>query len=453
MMEIVLDGYVSVKKLQEKILELKENINNIQDLVIDLEDASNIRIESIVALLSIITWRLKKENKIERSFTTKVKYPKDKQVKSFLSRIRFFEVIRDISGVDVLDYLLDPDEHFDKSQFGHDYYNNDQEFQNERIAKLTSSGFHPLVSLSFSSEMEQAITLKEVPPKWKEGNDLVSKIQNELPSQIRIGDKVSKHIIYESITNAIRHPGSNKLVVCCIKEGFGDDARYILVIWDNGDSIIKTLQTRLQGAESIKAISNLPEDIYSCFCKRKGDSLPKGRRPKDADDFDYFFSNEIPDLNESDIMKSYKKEPWYILLSSFFLGVTRDPHGDDYSKTSLKEVEKPTFGGRGLTYLLNEAVRSFGGEVRIRTDCFFMNIKQGEKDYKDLPKRFVLRFKDKFYIRKFKSIYDSVEVLKPDKREIIDCLYRFNVEEYNSPVSEFYGNMLTIQFPNKKDAD
>ena len=225
-------------------------------------------------------------------------------------------------------------------------------------------------------------------------------------------------------------------MISCIRQ----ENNYTLVIWDNGEGIIDTLKKELLKGNPIKA-EDSEDDFHSCYCilKEKKSGAPK------AEYFDYYFSYEVPNLIESEQSKNYRTQEWFILLSSLFPGITRDPKGIDYEKSKiLMQEKKPPLTGRGLTYLINTAVRYLGGEVGIRTGNYFINIKKAEKDYKTLPDLFINHFKDDYFVIDYKSKYDQ-NGITPRNKKIINSLFKAKIQKRSTV--DFLGNMITIHLP------
>ncbi len=444
MLTINLDPLGLVDKVEGKIIDCLPQSEPVNSLLLDMSFVEFIRVEALMYLVSFITKRKVK------NLNTKIKYFSNEKIRKFLHNCRFFETIKDVADIDIHDLVIDLPQYFDKTSFAVDCFRKPKyKFstegysrelsEQERIEQLRDIGFYPLTSLPFGDDSEKSYTLKEEPKNWTEGKPLISIIQKNLPEKVTIEDKISKHIIYESITNAIRHPNSKKLVISCI----GQENHYTLVIWDNGESIIDTLKTELQKGHSIKT-DDSEDDFHSCYCILK----EKKPGPPKADDFQYYFSYEVPDFAETEKGKEYKKEDWFVLLSSFFPGVTRDPMAIDYKQNQiLHDEHKPSFAGRGLTYLINAAVRTFGGEVRVRTGNYFINIKKAEKDYKTLPKLFFNKFKKDYYVIDLKDKYD-VEKIMPQNKKIINSLFRAKFQKLPN-YAAFHGNMITIHIPRR----
>jgi hypothetical protein len=438
-----------VDRIEEQIIAHLKQYGENESLLLDMSSIDFIRVEAMVYLTSFIASRKSK------NLETKIKYYGNEAIRTFLYNSRFFETIRDVANIDIRDLVVDLPDYFDKTFLAVDSFNRSKYVvtedkytrkltDDERIDHLRDKGFYPLVSLPFADDTEKLFTLKEEPKNWTEGKPLVSIIQKSLPDKVVIGDKISKHIIYESITNSIRHPNSDKLVISCIRP-INQKSYYTLVIWDNGESIIDTLKNELRKGNEIKTEGESSDDPHSCYCIMK--EKPSGR--PSADNISYYFSNEVPTLQKPEEGKEYLKEEWFILLASFFPGITRDPKGIDYEESKALGTEKrPALTGRGLTYLVNAAVRNFDGEVRVRTSNYFINIKKAEKDYKTLPDLFFKKFKNEYYVIDMKIKYDS-EDIPPIDKTIINSLFRVKVQQRPEKEANFYGNMITIQIPQR----
>lgn len=432
---------VTVDQIQDSIF----NVNGLDEdgsLLLDFTKPKHILLESLMYLISFISQR-KSLNR-----TTYIKYFSNENIRGFIHNSRFFETLKDVCAVDIRDFAIDLPEQFENTAYAVDYFDKPRyEYYNgnlvlmsakDRLEHLKNKGFYPLTSLEFQTDIQKSYTLKQEPKNWMEGKPIISIIQKNLPDKISIGNKISKHIIYESITNAIRHPNSTKLVIACRKQL----NQYTLVMWDNGESIIETLLNELKSGNSIKA-DDCEDDFHSCYCIEK---VKKKGRPT-IDNFDFYYSHDVPNLNEENPDFAYRKDEKFVLLSSLFPGISRDPKGSDYTKsTVLNNEEKPVLTGRGLTYLINTAVRNFGGEVRIRTGNYFMNIKKADKVITSMPDLFVDNYSDKYYVIDYQKKYQEKNIEPADKK-IINTVFRAKISTIGEEHQAFLGNMITIQIP------
>lgn len=430
MKKIELSGYITVGSLEKDLISLfQESEDSLEQIEINLRGATHLRVEALVYLFVLIVGRY------ESGKYTYLVYPKDWNARNFIKTFRLFEVINECTGLEPIDYVKELPINFKQT----DYFN-DNKFasEDEKIQYHERKGYYPLTALKFKTLEEKLFTLKEEPKKWTEGQPIVSIIQKNIPAGVYVGDNISRNVIYESITNSIRHPQSDRLTVNCIKE----DNQYILTIWDNGDSILNTLKAELQKGNSIKDKNEFDTDPHFCFCMDKEKSKP-GKRT--ADSFNFYFSNEVPEING---VIDYKKEDWFILLASFFPGITRDPNGNDYKDGVLSTENDGTSDnviavGRGLSYLLNTAVNIFGGEVRVRTGEYFVNIKKAVNQYSSMPKLFKKAYPN-YEVIEYNAFEDSDDVSEIEK--VIQAVYRVKVEKYDT-LPKFHGNMITVQIP------
>jgi hypothetical protein len=430
MESVKLTEYITVEDLEQELLNIyKKNDGLINQLEIDLLEATHIRVEALVYLFAFLLKRF------QNSQTTYLVYPQNWNARNFIKTFRLFEVIYESTGMRPIDYVKRLPENFSQTDY---FEKNVLVSEKEKISYHEKKGYYPLTTLKFKTKDDKLFTLKEEPKKWTEGQPIISIIQKNLPKGVYVGDNISRNIVYESITNSIRHPRSDKLTVNCIKE----DNQYIFTIWDNGEGILNTLKKELQSGNSIKDTTELDTDPHFCFCmeKEKG----KSGKPK-VENFNFFFSDEIPEING---VLDYKKEDWFILLASFFPGITRDPKGDDYKNGVLKgendnKQENTIALGRGLSYLLNTAVNIFGGEVRVRTGNYFVNIKKAVKKYGSMPKMFKSKY-PAYEVIEYNAINEIESTSKIEK--VIQAVYRVKIEK-KEYLPEFYGNMITVQIP------
>ena len=197
-----------VDSIEDKITSYLEQYNEEEALLLDMSNIPFIRVEALIYLTSFIAKRKSK------NLETKIKYFSNELIKRFLHNSRFFEIIQDITGLDIHEIVVDLPENFDKTSLSVDYFHKPKyEFYSpgysrpltnkERLEHWRDIGFYPLTSLPFKDDSEKSYTLKEEPKNWTEGKPIISIIQRNLPDKVIVGEKISKHIIYESITNAI----------------------------------------------------------------------------------------------------------------------------------------------------------------------------------------------------------------------------------------------------------
>jgi hypothetical protein len=446
---VKLEEYVTVKRVENKLINLyKQKTCEVDELFFDLRECSHIRVEALVYMMAITTGRfLNKKQNLKTFFY----YPDNKNERSFIYTFRFFETISQHTSKEIEEFVLELPLNFIQNDSTD---GRKSELTKERVQHFEKKGFYPLISLKFNSLEEKKNTLKEEPKKWTEGQPIISVIQKNIPENIFIGNKISRNIIYESITNSIRHPNSKLLTVNCIKEINNND--FILTIWDNGESMIETLKKELDLGNSIKDFNNLEDDPHFCFCCEK-ENHKSGR--KTITSFDFYFSHEVPDYNDT----GYRKEDWFILLSCFFPGITRDPQGNDYKTGVMKDEnshskdeisntenqaertsEKITIG-RGLSYLLNTSVNILGAEIRIRTGKFFLNVKKATKDYSEMPRIFSSKYPD-YHVIEFENLYPPSTITNLRDKKILQAVYKVKIDEIET-LDDFYGNMITIQIP------
>lgn len=435
--------------IERQFLSSIKNFDLTQELEIGINSIEFICIESLIFLVSLVSRRMKD------NLRTKIIFPSS-NLKSFIITSRLFETISSITGLHTTEFVTNLPSNYSWSIAFADYFDKTSyEFTStgeriklsdeDKVQHLIDIGFYPLLPLPFSNSLEKKTTLKEEPKKWTDDKNIINLIQKHISGKINIGNNISKHIIYESITNAIRHPNSQDLVISCVKER---DNCFKLIIWDSGDSIIDTLLYELESGNPIKTIEESLDDPQSCYCRKKF----KRPGPPKIEYFDYYFSHEVPTTKPLRPEDEYKKEKWFILLSSLFPGITRDPDTRDYQDSGvLQDESKPILGGRGLTYLVNEVVRHLDGILKIRTGNQLLEITRAEKDNTTFPDLFIKKYGEEYFVLDWREKYHS-QNMTPINKRILDSLFEITLTDFDGPYEDFYGNLFIIQIPiNKKD--
>lgn len=225
--------------------------------------------------------------------------------------------------------------------------------------------------------------------------------KGDLPSA---GIYVGSRIVFEAMTNAVRHPGAACVQSASVlrtnnKEGVADyqSGHFTMTFWDDGASIIKTLRDAIDKKLDVRY--KYPESFDTSYRYRFSTS-----ESTIAHSPEIVRSAETPTVAMSDDR---------LLLSAFYPGVTCDVAGSGHRVTAELSKSEPSLAtqGMGLFALCRTVIDCFGGTLAVRTGDYFMNVKAAKSQG---------------------CRYDVKVVKKPP---------------YTPP---FLGNMLTVRLPLRR---
>lgn len=459
----------------------RNNGSKIDDLVISFSEIAYIDISAMVYLISI-TYQRNIEKKITRYVLPNNENTKKNNILIILHTWRFFEILKEITGKSVQEYLLNPESFeniikfsYEKNSDGNqeeiiqettgyinlskDYFN--KFYKNDEGLKTLhfDKDFFPLISKPFGNYNEQIQTLNNMLEVWDENSIIVSTLENSinrnksdetsnvkqddsltdsekdsvissvLEKTVFVQGKLKNNVVKESITNAIRHPNADLLITGAYYDMGGKC--FTLVIWDNGDSIIKSLKNGLELNGTIK-VDNLENIINglnpSYFCT---DGSENSKNSNDIDfDKKLFFTDDIPSLDDPE---------WRFLLASFYPGVTSKPKDPEVFQDLVTDKT-----GMGLTVLLETIIKDFGGKVSVRIDNFNISIKRIENQFLNALYR---KKHDSVFLQPLLHRYkrDNIPTYNSKKTSFV---YQVKIRE-NKCSPQFKGNMLTLRIPLK----
>jgi len=188
-----------------------------------------------------------------------------------------------------------------------------------------------------------------------------------------LDDYVPNKVIFELITNALRHPNGTLLQTSSFfqskeKNTHITSDHFKIAVWDNGKSMIEVLRDAYIDTKNIT--TSVPNEIrfpiFHLNLHEPNKKLNDDRLKVD--------SRIVP--NEGFLSKiGYWNYDYYWLLSTFFPGVTSDPKG---KSITLREDTRAKYRNRGmgLYVLLHTVVNIFNGKIVVRTGRYNMVIKQ-----------------------------------------------------------------------------
>jgi hypothetical protein len=396
------------------IYNMEDSIRNFNNedngpLLFDMRDITYIEVSSMVFLIAYIDKKHSEGEKI------KIELPQKLEIRNFIRRFRLPTVLFSLTGVkfqnlvttESLKYFGEnPNLKGDYRSFQQKKYSSYDSFA-DAIAEENIHTYSELYQ--FKTDNDKSTAYGKLLTDWN-----CAAMQAFLKKYLRSqeSDKerlVPNRIIYECITNSQRHSEADKLMVSFIVMY---DKIFHISFWDNGVSIIKTLKDvigrkGLIRDDEIFKDSKIETIQASYYIKYKNSK------------FDETIVNSDADLAE------IVCDDGLIFLSSFFPGISEDPEGKDDFKESIDFKDKDTplkYPGMGLTILLNAAIDLLGGNISVRAENYFLNIKKPEE--------------------KMVKKTDS-QTIKHNK------YYEVKIEKRGEDVP-FKGNMLTIRLPLKK---
>lgn len=336
--------------------------------VIDLTECNFLEVPVLVYL----TARLKALSNLGASPTLRL--PRSQRVRSVLKTWHFAEAVDDALDVG-LDQLID-----------------DEEAQEYRTTasdpnQLLPRNFFPIRSFFARGGPFGSSLAFEESARWQQ-RYILSVLERYLKGDSR---RVSTHIVYEAIMNAVRHPRAGILQTCSHLSKGGNSLT--IVIWDSGESMVSTLRRRI---EEVETLTSVPDERF-----RSKFSL----RVKDAGTNETVLNERI----SSDLILDAGTADAILLISALFPGVTSKATGGEAHQAVVAEDEAFGLPGMGLFVLANSVVDVFGGNVALRTSRLFASVKS--ENGKETP-----------------------------------LCYRAKVIDYGA-ADEFCGNMLTIRIP------
>ena len=393
----------------------------------------------------------------------------------YLHTWRFFEVLRDITGKTMREYMVNPEsfnliisftpvtnrdgtttestnetpEYMNlAADYFRKFYRDDEGLKTLHFDK----DFFPLISRPFRTKPEQFQTLTDTLSAWDKDSLIVSILEKhinnsrmelakekdvETTDRISIQNKLASDVIKESLTNAIRHPDANLLVTSSFFDSKGK--HFTIVIWDNGKSLVESLKSGLKEFGKIRNESSLygVAGLNPSYLLIDDETNASTLTEEDIDSR-LHFSHTLPRPADAD---------WKFLLASFYPGVTSQPVVRKSGKRIAATQLELNFGekiGMGLTVLLDSIIKVFDGTVTVRIDNQMISIKRIQQQYLDAIYR---KKKNQIFLQPLADRYERHGI---DKRKLTKTTYTFQVKivrKVKAPL--FCGNMLTLRIPLK----
>lgn len=415
--------------LENKLIDFQEKSNRENPILFDFTDAKFIDIAALVNCIATIVQRKRDE------LQTYIAYPKSKTVRDFLQVWRFGEAVENATNQSFSQYLLLED---------HRYLKEEQTTYSGRGGGLQKLEYNPdwnrqtndtrnfFEFLTFYKsdrgaivpEGEFAEAPKTVSHKWV--SPLISQVLAKHLGEDSPKDDVARVILYEAMSNAVRHPGAGLIQVVSrfIPPNKEEENPHTtkkasgtlrICIWDDGKPIAGTLNSALISGRSIHAFK-LPS--YMC------DKVHVTVRDYSKKETKKYI------IDQSEEITNDKATEARLLLYSLFPGVSRT------AEQKVADVE-PFLGNKH-----EEEIDQPIGEVLLRKP---LNFAPGMGLY-SLVRTVLDQFQGDLVIRSgnyrltIKMAHDTYRITHKTR-------YKCKVTQYPEKLPPFCGNLLTIQIP------
>jgi hypothetical protein len=375
---IVLGNVVTAESFENQLASFYSIHPQKIPLLLNFEKVEYIDIAALSNCIAVLVHRF------GEGFETYISYPRSKEVRDFLSVWRFPQAVEDIIKIpfqnilvpDQVHYLNEKQTKYTGIGDGIDALEYDPDWDGTRTAKRNFFEFStfaakegiisPLGSLSSTPRSESkrwATTLiKEV---------LRTHLGSDAPR-----DDVARVIIYEILSNAVRHPNAHTIqtVSKFIRTDFSQKAiepvsqgklkkiegNLRICVWDDGDFLAHTLLTPLEAGKTVR-VFRFPDYMYDKTIVQVRD-----------------FGEKIIWKGVVDHSRDPNKDSpeYYILLSSLFPGISRsasEPVAQvpQYEEDEVSSKKNLVFSygmpGMGLFALAKTVLDQFNGTIFIRS--------------------------------------------------------------------------------------
>jgi hypothetical protein len=342
-----------------------------QPLLLDLASTKFVEISVLFNIISLFKRRQEK-----KGLKTFIGMSKEKKVRDFLRLWRFPKAFTDATGVELKDILVQDDHlYVGEKQTTYDGFGsglNALIYDRNWSSSQGRRNFFEFVSYFLGPQQPSLFTgPKNAIPRLESerwNNSLIREVLTTHLFKKSGADDVARVVIYESISNAVRHPRADIIQTTSLFQskptsGSADQkspstgGHLRIFVWDDGMGIIETLERLIRSSKSIRAVKLPYPYLYDAIylqTSEYGKEVPPG----------------IVVQQEKDPPKDASEEQ--ILLSSLYPGITRtvsqkvddvDPVGD----TAEESVEWANQQGMGLYALTKTALDSYQGRIRIRS--------------------------------------------------------------------------------------
>lgn len=372
--EVKFEGYIAADVFERTIAETLKNypdqIGLPFKLILDFSDIAGMDIIASQQLTAnIISFR-------KRNCWPILRLPKKKAVRDFWRAWNYPEAFKEATGMP-FSKLVHPDDYIFLSEPQTTYPINSL----RKIGDPTLSGssradnFFGFFTEHVNSVSPTYLADRET-DRWA-----MDQIQDILKAHLGdSSDYMPNRVVFEAMFNASKHPNASIIQSSSFHRSFarerdGDsrgapskkraDNAFVMFFWDNGRSIVETLGGAIEDGVDIR-------EGYSGGYDRNYNFKSKGVRA---------MGTELERVIDSRQLQIEDVGSDLLLIQSLFPGVTSRPEGfmeDTHHFRSELANDDPnlTKRGMGLFVLMNAVVDVLGGELSIRTDQYFLNVKK-----------------------------------------------------------------------------
>lgn len=376
---VVVNGFALVKSFEEALDAVyADKALNREVLVIDFSDVTFIEPPTLQHLIAVTLARKR------AGLQTMLKLPSGDtgpRVRDFLRRWKFAAGLTDVTGIRFVDFVVDSDHRYFKGLGG----DKGVSHYSGGITKITLADdgndsaprFFPFTTWDLNQYLEAARVSDEALDNWS--NELVlavldrhlqQKDSDATNSSTSSGMYVASRIVFEAMTNAIRHPGasfiqSSSVLHTSRADGQASDAHFSATFWDDGTSMAATLKAAIDRHLVIR----YPHPSALITRYRLNAFAADGSKVEDE-----ALVTSTDDLGEA--------TPTYrLLLATIFPGVTCDVTGTGLRVHKELVDSEPALAtqGMGLFALIRTTIDKFDGAVAFRTGPYFMSVKRARR--------------------------------------------------------------------------
>lgn len=379
------------------------------DMVLDLSEVEYIDVAALTVIAATLVARA------DAGKRSSLRLPRSKGVRDFLRAWRFPEALEQITGRPIsallpgtdLQYLDEPQDTYTGIGDGVAALEYNPDWSGDQRTRRNFFEFYVFQEESGSPIAPLGGMLAA--PRTESHRWTSALIKQVLSTHLggdAAKDEVARVIVFEALSNAVRHPQANKILVVSKLERAGYSTRepksLRLVVWDNGASIAATLSKPLAAGLRVRALQLEPWQAERILVRIQ--SFDKKRHRELTVD-----QSEDPTIGTS--------EP-KLLLSSLFPGVSRTvaevvPNVDPFHDHAPPPQWAYNSPGMGLYALTRTVLDQFQGSLVIRSGGYRLSMQIAHDAYRV-----------KFRVR-----------------------YKCKITEYPKWYVPFLGNLITINLP------
>jgi len=391
---LIFVGTVLSDDIEDQLARFYKETDSKEPLLFDFEQAEFIDIPALVNCIATLVQR--KENNLE----TFLGYPKAKKARDFLDVWRFAEAVNRATKTPFELFLLPEDYHYlaeqqeayrgvgdgiDALEYNPDWNENPNTKRNFFEFTTFSSGKHDVMQTEplFAAPRNES-------KRWT-GALIRQVLMKHLGSE-KPKDDIARVIIYEAISNAVRHPKARIIQVVShfARKAIRDDevntkrtsmeaekkkieGSLRICVWDDGDSIPSTLLNVLKAGKNVRAF-RFPLYMYDAIHVR-------------VRNFEGAKLREIV-VNQSEDLTAASTEA-RVLLSSLYPGISRTvddqvPAVEPYENAAPEEpnLYLDWMPGMGLYSLTKTVLDQYQGSLFIRSGNYRLLMEMAHDAYR-----------------------------------------------------------------------